>query len=329
MTYQQLITILRVNYDAGEAQAIARLLADKLFHLSFADILCGCDINISDETINELKQGRPIQYILGTETFFGREFEVGEGVLIPRPETEELCQWVIENTKHLTRNTKHLTLNTKSSHPNTIQTASVPEVSPSDRSATVTEASASVSLLSSKENDSISILDIGTGSGAIAITLAAELPSAQVSAIDISEKALAYARRNAARNGVNINVRKQNILNSSHMGSSTSATPDTFSIIISNPPYIMDKERSGMSAHVLDYEPGLALFVPDNDPLLFYRAIADYALQHLTPDGMLFYEINPLCVKEMKEMLAEKGFANIEIREDQYGKLRMMKAVKP
>ena len=281
MTYQQLITILRENYDANEAQAIARLLADKLFHLSFADILCGSDIDISDETLDDLKQGRPIQYILGTETFFGREFEVGEGVLIPRPETEELCQWIIENTKHLT-------LNTKSSY-----------------------------------------LDIGTGSGAIAITLAAELPSAKVSAIDISEKAITYAKRNAAKNGVNINFRKQNILNSCYMGSSASATLDTFSIIVSNPPYIMNKERIAMSAHVLDYEPGLALFVPDNDPLLFYRAIADYALLHLTPGGMLFYEINPLCVKEMKEMLTEKGFANIEIREDQYGKQRMMKAVKP
>ena len=276
MTYQQLITILRESYDAGEAQAIARLLADKLFHLSFADILCGSDIDISDETLNDLKQGRPIQYILGTETFFGREFEVGEGVLIPRPETEELCQWIIENTKHLT-------LNTKSSY-----------------------------------------LDIGTGSGAIAITLAAELPSAKVSAIDISEKALAYARRNAERNKVCVKFIQQDIL----------STPlpygeDGWGLIVSNPPYIMNKERIAMSAHVLDYEPGLALFVPDNDPLLFYRAIADYALHHLTPGGMLFYEINPLCVKEMKEMLTEKGFANIEIREDQYGKQRMMKAVKP
>lgn len=322
MTYQQLITILRENYDTGEAQAIARLLADKLFHLSFADLLCGCDINIPDSILTDLQKGRPIQYVLGTETFFGREFEVGEGVLIPRPETEELCQWVIENTKHIT-------LNTKSNLSNTAQSATVTEVSPSGRSTTVTEASGSVSLQSSKENDCFSILDIGTGSGAIAVTLAAEIPTSQVTAIDISEKAITYAKRNAAKNGVNINFRKQNILNSSYIGSNASATPDTFSIIVSNPPYVMNKERTGMSAHVLDYEPGLALFVPDNDPLLFYRAIADYALLHLTPGGMLFYEINPLCVKEMHEMLTEKGFANIEIREDQYGKQRMMKAVKP
>lgn len=278
MTYQQLTTLLKENYDAGEAQAIARLLADKLFGLSFADLLCGADLDISAEILRDLEQGRPIQYILGTETFFGRDFEIGEGVLIPRPETAELCEWIITNTKHITQNTNS------------------------------------------------TILDIGTGSGAIAITLAAEIPSAQVTAIDISEKALSYAKRNAARNGVKINFKKQNILNSSYLGSSTSAILDTFSVIVSNPPYIMEKERLEMSAHVLAYEPGLALFVPDADPLLFYRAIADYALTHLTNGGLLFFEINPLCVTEMEEMLTAKGFTDIEIRCDQFGKQRMMKA---
>lgn len=297
MTYQQLTALLKENYDAGEAQAIARLLADKLFGLSFADLLCGANLDIPEETLRDLKQGRPIQYILGTETFFGRDFEIGEGVLIPRPETEELCQWVIENTKHLTLNTK------SSSQENT-------QIAP------VFEASASETPL---------ILDIGTGSGAIAVTLAAEIPSAQVTAIDISDKALTYAKRNAARNSVNVNFQKQNILNSSYSGSSAAAS-DIFSVIVSNPPYIMEKERSEMSAHVLLYEPGLALFVPDNDPLLFYRTIADYALTHLTNGGLLFFEINPLCVNEMKEMLTAKGFTNIEIRCDKFGKQRMMKA---
>lgn len=298
MTYQQLTTLLKENYDAGEAQAIARLLADKLFGLSFADLLCGADLDISAEILRDLEQGRPIQYILGTETFFGRDFEIGEGVLIPRPETAELCQWVIENTKHLT-------LNTKSSSQENTQTAPV------------FEASASETPL---------ILDIGTGSGAIAVTLAAEIPSAQVTAIDISDKALTYAKRNAARNSVNVNFQKQNILNSCYSSSDASAILDTFSVIVSNPPYIMEKERLEMSAHVLAYEPGLALFVPDADPLLFYRAIADYALTHLTNGGLLFFEINPLCVTEMEEMLTAKGFTDIEIRCDQFGKQRMMKA---
>ncbi len=280
MTYQQLTTLLKDNYDAGEAQAIARLLAEKLFHLSFADLLCGVDLDIPADIIQDLKQGRPIQYIIGTETFFGRDFEIGEGVLIPRPETEELCQWIID---------EHQQLKAKNQKPKTI-------------------------------------LDIGTGSGAIAVTLAAEIPSAQVSAIDISVKALTYAKRNAARNGVNINFKKQNILNCSYLGASASPQLDTFSIIVSNPPYIMEKERSEMSAHVLAYEPGLALFVPDTDPLLFYRAIADYALFHLSDSGLLFFEINPLCVNEMEEMLTSKGFSNIEIRYDQFGKQRMMKA---
>lgn len=269
MTYPQLISILREHYDAGEAQAIARLLADKLFNISFADMLCGCPLDLSDEIIQRIKQGEPIQYILGTETFFGREFEVGEGVLIPRPETEELCQWIIDCTKHAP----------------------------------------------------LRILDIGTGSGAIAITLAAELPSVRVSAIDISNKALAYARRNAERNKVSVNFIQQDILSAP-----LPCGEDGWGLIVSNPPYIMIKERADMSPHVLDHEPSLALFVPDNDPLLFYRAIADYAISHLTPGGMLFYEINPLCASEMQQMLTDKGFTDIEIRCDQYGKQRMMKA---
>lgn len=273
MTYQQLTALLKENYDAGEAQAIARLLAEKLFYLSFADLLCGADINISNEITQRIKQGEPIQYILGTETFFCREFEVGKGVLIPRPETEELCQWIIDSTKHAP----------------------------------------------------LRILDIGTGSGAIAITLAAEIPSAQVSAIDISDKALSYARRNAERNGVSINFFKQDILS---ISLPCEEEEKGLTIIVSNPPYIMNKERAEMSSHVLDHEPSLALFVPNNDPLLFYRAITDYALSHLTPGGMLFYEINPLCANEMQEMLANKGFTDIEIRRDQFGKQRMMKAMK-
>lgn len=311
MNYQQLITILRKNYDAGEAQAIARLLTEKLFHLSFADLLCGSSFSLSDETISALEQGTPVQYILGTETFFGREFEVGEGVLIPRPETEELCQWITDSTKHLT-------LSTKSSYqkPN-YPKSSYPE---DDQAAPVSEASALV-------ESTLRILDIGTGSGAIAITLAAEIPSAQVSAIDISNKALSYARRNAERNGVKVSLIHQDILsvnNDNNVNDERKA--QKFNIIVSNPPYIMNKERAEMSSHVLDHEPSLALFVPDNDPLLFYRAIADFALSHLTPGGMLFYEINPLCANEMQEMLANKGFTDIEIRCDQFGKQRMMKA---
>lgn len=285
MTYQQLTALLRKNHSQGEAQAITRLLADKLFHLSFADLLCGADFDMPDNILRELEQGRPVQYILGTETFLGRDFEIGDGVLIPRPETEELCQWIIENTKHKTLNTK-----------------------------------------SSNLEERYSILDIGTGSGAIAVTLAAELPSAQVSAIDISEKALAYAKRNAARNGVSINIKKQNILNSAYIGSCSSVPADTYSIIVSNPPYIMNKERAEMSAHVLDHEPSIALFVPDNDPLLFYRTIADFALTHLTDGGLLFFEINPLCADKIREMLTAKGFTDIEIRHDQFGKQRMAKA---
>ena len=300
MTYQQLTAILRKNYAQGEAQAIARLLAERLFGLSFADLLCGADLDISVEILRDLEHGRPIQYILGKETFLGRDFETGEGVLIPRPETEELCEWIIDECRMQNAECR------------------IPDAQNEDIASQLCILHSAFCIPT--------ILDIGTGSGAIAVTLAAEIPSAQVTAIDISEKALAYAKRNAARNGVKINIKKQNILNGSYVGSRASATPENFSLIVSNPPYIMEKERSEMSAHVLDYEPSLALFVPDDDPLLFYRAIADYALSHLTDGGLLFFEINPLCANEMRKMLTAKGFTDIEIRCDQFGKQRMLKA---
>ena len=162
MRYPQLIALLRENYDDGEAQAIARLLADKLLHISFADLLCADDMNIAPEVIEKLKGGVPIQYIIGEETFCGRDFFVGEGVLIPRPETAELCQWIIE----------------------TVRTSS----------------------------QELALLDIGTGSGAIAVTLAAELPTAHVSAIDISPQAIDFAKRNAKRHGVKIDFIEEDIL---------------------------------------------------------------------------------------------------------------------
>jgi len=299
MNYQQLTTLLRKTYDAGEAQAIARLLADKLCGISFADLLCGAEIDISDDVVQRIERGEPIQYIIGSERFFGREFEVGDGVLIPRPETEELCQWIIEDYSHLKQT-------------------------------------------SAQTDKHSSILDIGTGSGAIAITLAAELTAAKVSAIDISEKALAFAKRNAERNEVSVDFIRQDILKHSNelenQPQSTDCPTEStaeeqtafkrscWDIIVSNPPYIMKKERAEMSPHVLNHEPSLALFVPDNDPLLFYRTIADYAMQHLSQGGTLYFEINPLCANEMTEMLSNRGFKNIELRRDQFGKERMIKA---
>ncbi|MCQ2244456.1 MAG: peptide chain release factor N(5)-glutamine methyltransferase [Bacteroidaceae bacterium] len=213
------------------------------------------------------------------------------------------------------------------------------------------------------------VLDVGTGSGAIAITLAKELnapecrariwlsasrrrakpsePRFNVTAIDISDKALAIAQSNAEKLGADITFIKQDILattvpNGFAVDQTATIFPcgilpspcggagggRAFDIIVSNPPYIMEKEQAEMSAHVLDHEPSLALFVPDSDPLRFYRAIADFALLHLSPGGMLFFEINPLCAEEMLQLLSDKGFFDIQLRKDQFGKQRMIKATR-
>ena len=266
MSYEELWKPLTKLYDAREAKAIARLVMEDRFGLTMADVLCG---KTGDDAVlrhiqQRLLQGEPVQYVLGVAEFGGRQFRVAPGVLIPRPETLELCQWV-------------------------------------------------------EEERGTTILDIGTGSGCIACTLAAELPEAQVTAWDISEAALSVARENAKRTNVHVSFEQVDALN-------IPLTPDKWDIIISNPPYICEQERATMERHVLDYEPSLALFVPDDDPLLFYRAIADYARQSLTAGGSLFFEINPLYAEQLKSLLSAMSYHHIEVRDDQYGKPRMIKA---
>ena len=266
MSYEELWKPLTKLYDAREAKAIARLVLEERFGLTMADVLCG---KTGDDAVlrhiqQRLLQGEPVQYVLGVAEFGGRQFRVAPGVLIPRPETLELCQWV-------------------------------------------------------EEERGITILDIGTGSGCIACTLAAELPEAQVTAWDISETALAIAQENAKRTNVHVSFEQVDALN-------IPLTPDKWDIIISNPPYVCEQERAAMERHVLDYEPSLALFVPDDDPLLFYRAIADYARQSLTAGGSLFFEINPLYAEQLKSLLSAMSYHHIEVRDDLYGKPRMIKA---
>lgn len=266
MSYEELWKPLTRLYVAREAKAIARLVMEDRFGLTMADVLCG---KTGDDAVlrhiqQRLLQGEPVQYVLGVAEFGGRQFRVAPGVLIPRPETLELCQWV-------------------------------------------------------EEERGTTILDIGTGSGCIACTLAAELPEAQVTAWDISETALSVARENAKRTNVHVSFEQVDALN-------IPSTPDKWDIIVSNPPYVCEKERATMERHVLDYEPSLALFVPDDDPLLFYRAIADYARQSLTAGGSLFFEINPLYAEQLKSLLSAMSYHHIEVRDDQYGKPRMIKA---
>lgn len=276
MTYEEFWKPLTAIYEAGEAKAIARLVMEVRFGLSITDVVCGKTGD--DAEMQALQQrlltGEPVQYILGEAEFGGRTFHVEPGVLIPRPETYELCQWIMEEGRGV-----------------------------------------------KEEERKTSILDIGTGSGCIACTLAAELPSTQITAWDISDVALRIAAENAKRTNAHISFKKVDILNPQ-----LPILHSQFDIVVSNPPYICNKERATMERNVLEHEPALALFVPDNDPLLFYRAIARYAAKALRPGRTLYFEINPLYVNEMKQMLSEEGFSHTEIRNDQFGKQRFTKS---
>ena len=279
MSYQQLWQQLARTYDTGEAKAIARMLYEVRYGLSLSDLLMGRDADVPQQELQQLterlEQHEPIQYVLGQADFCGRTFKVSPAVLIPRPETEELCQWVTTKVRD-----------------------------------------------SACNDAALSILDVGTGSGCIAITLAAELPEAKVTAWDISEDALLVACENALLNGVTVDFELQDVL------LATAAAQQTKDIIISNPPYICNKERATMEANVLEHEPHQALFVPDDDPLLFYRAIAKLGQQTLIHDGWLYFEINPLFAAQLARLLSAMSYYDIEIKEDQFGKQRMIRARK-
>ena len=284
MTYNELWRQLTQVYDDYEAKAIARMVYEVRFGLMPSDLFIGKDTQLSTddqkllaEITQRLLTGEPIQYVLGEAEFGGRTFHVEPGVLIPRPETYELCQWIMEERRG-----------------------------------------------KKEEGRNTSILDIGTGSGCIACTLAAELADAEVTAWDISNDALRIATENAKRTNVHVSFEKVDVLNTSLLNRERPATG--LDIIVSNPPYICNKERATMERNVLEHEPELALFVPDDDPLLFYRTIARFAAKALNPSGALYFEINPLYVSEMQQMLSKEGFSHTEIRNDQFGKQRFTKS---
>ena len=284
MNYETLWQRLTDIYETGEAKAIVRLVLEVCFGLTMTDILCGKIEKLTAEEqkdlnhiIQRLETGEPVQYVLGEAEFGGRTFHVEPGVLIPRPETYELCQWIMKERRG-----------------------------------------------KKEEGRNTSILDIGTGSGCIACTLAAELADAEVTAWDISDDALRIATENAKRTNVHVSFEKVDVLNTSLLNRERPATG--LDIIVSNPPYICNKERATMERNVLEHEPELALFVPDDDPLLFYRTIARFAAKALNPSGALYFEINPLYVSEMQQMLSEEGFSHTEIRNDQFGKQRFTKS---
>ena len=279
MNYQELWRRLAQVYDEGEAKAIARMVYEVRFNLTLSDLFIGKDTQLSAndqaelaEITQRLEQQEPVQYVLGQADFCGRTFLVNQHVLIPRPETEELCRWIISEFRD-----------------------------------------------ESLEFRDCSILDIGTGSGCIAITLAAGLPKFEVTAWDISGEALQVARENAKRLHFNVIFELADAL-------STPLDHERWDVIVSNPPYICNKERARIEANVLDHEPHTALFVPDDSPLLFYSAIAQYGLTALKTGGRLYFEINPLYAQELAEMLSMMSYHDIEIKNDTYGKQRMIRA---
>lgn len=263
-------------YDEMEAESFFYLILENKHQLRRIDLALDVDKEFSEEEIllwdailEKLKMQIPIQYLLGTTHFYGSEFIVDENVLIPRPETEELVDWIVK-------------LNSK---------------------------------LAQKQN--LKILDIGTGSGCIAISLAKNIPNSAIFAIDVSEKALAVAEKNASLNKVTVTFLQKNILETNHLDYK-------LDIIVSNPPYVRNLEKAEIKPNVLDNEPHLALFVSDTDPLIFYKKIAELAAANLNPNGQLFFEINQYLGKETQELLDSIGFKNSELRKDIYGNDRMI-----
>jgi len=265
-------------YGNNEAEAITLLVISEVSEISKAKIKAFPETDITAPIANkleailvELKTGKPVQYVLGTTEFYGLIFMVDPSVLIPRPETEELVEWVISSVSN-----------------------------------------------EQKSN----VLDIGTGSGCIAISLKKNLPQFNISAVDISGDAIKTAESNAVLNKVDVNFIKQDILKYTEIELTKS------NIIISNPPYVTLHDKTQMHTNVTDFEPHTALFVPENDPLIFYEAIADFALINLLPEGLLFFEINESYGEDIVKMLSDKSFKNIELRKDMSGRDRMVKAVK-
>ncbi|MEO8533113.1 MAG: peptide chain release factor N(5)-glutamine methyltransferase [Flavobacterium sp.] len=273
----QFIQELSPFYDAYEAESFFYLILESKHKLRQIDLALNHELTFStsdfvfwDSILEELKKEVPIQYLLGKTNFYGMDFEVNDNVLIPRPETEELVEWIINENSGIDKSKR------------------------------------------------LKILDIGTGSGCIAVSLAKNLPNADVYAIDISKKAIETAKRNAVNNNVEVTFMYNDILEMEML-------KYNFDIIVSNPPYVRNLEKEEIKKNVLDYEPHLALFVDDNDALVFYKKIADLAQKNLLENGQLFFEINQYLGKEMNDLLESMNFKNIELRKDIYDNDRMMK----
>lgn len=277
--FYQLKDALVPLYGDREAAAIAHELLIHITGLSKVERLLDKNVLFApgqqerfDKAMDELRQGKPLQYVTGTAWFMEREYEVNKHVLIPRPETEELVSWVLNDLGNGTQ---------------------------------------------------VSILDIGTGSGIIPISLKLALPDADITAIDISEGALAVAKQNAAKYGAAIQFINMDILDPGQHNRA-----GIFDVIVSNPPYIPESGMEKLHKNVREYEPHLALFSPGDDPLLFYRVIGNYGKQHLSNKGAIYCEIESSLGEETKLLFEKMGYEHVELRKDMHDNWRMLKAIK-
>ncbi|WP_010136693.1 peptide chain release factor N(5)-glutamine methyltransferase [Ochrovirga pacifica] len=272
---QELYTQLESHYPKTELDSFFNILLQDILGISKIDAILSPQLSIPEQQSHQLMtilQGlteqQPIQHLIGFIEFMDLKFNVNSHVLIPRPETEELIRWIIE------------------------------DFTPQQKT---------------------EILDIGTGTGCIPICLAKNLRNAHITTIDVSEKAIETAKINATKNKVQVHFLHQNILTTSNL-------PQQYDVIVSNPPYVRNLEKKKMQKNVLNYEPHLALFVEDNNPLIFYKKIAELALTSLKPKGILYFEINQYLGKETVDLLYHLGFKNVELRKDVFGNYRMTKA---
>ncbi len=278
--FYQLKNNLQPLYDDREAAAIAHELMEHLTGRNKTDRLIYKDTPLTteqqqtyDNATNDLLRGRPLQYVVGNAWFMGRQYVVNENVLIPRPETEELAQWIIDDQKN----------------------------SPPFR-----------------------LLDIGTGSGCLPVSLKLAMPQATVTGCDISEGALGVAAANAHRLGAKVHFVQLDFLNEK-----VRTAMGKYDVLVSNPPYIPLAEQERIHTNVKDHEPNIALFVPDNDALVFYKAIAQFGHQHLSPNGYIYCELDAAHAHECKELFEAEDYSNVQLRQDMNGHWRMLKAQAP
>ena len=270
---------LGFRYSKNELKSITHLLLKELAGMSSVQIYCDKDTKFTDDitfqlktSVDRLYNGEPIQYILGQTVFYDLPFVVRAGVLIPRPETEEIVELILKDF--------------------------------------------------SNKAQQLQLLDIGTGSGCIAVSLAKNLPVSKVSAWDISPEALKIAVENAVINKVSINFQLMDVKNPELLINNA----DKWDVIVSNPPYVCESEKVAMESHVLKHEPHLALFVNDDDPLIFYRLISEFAANHLLQGGGLYFEINSYLGKETLHLVEQYGFSRAELLQDLSGRDRMIRA---